>query len=147
MHFLHLGHLLSAGPQLSAFVSHCSANFQPILDSSIQNFELKYEDSENIPTDHVNVVVVFNLHQIKQRNVFWGHLIYIYISCSVSHVQLSHKCIGPHSYTHSYTQLHTVTHSYTQLHTQLHTHIHTYIHTYTVGMMNHLEEAEEKHSY
>ena len=118
--FLHLGRLLSAGPELSAFLSKCSANFQPILDNSIQNSELKYEDSENIPTDHVNVVVVFNLRQIKQRNVFWGHSIYIYISCSVSHVQLSHTCIGPHSYTQSYT------HSYT------HTHIHTYIHTLLV---------------
>ena len=52
------GRLSSAGPQILDFVSHCSANFQPILDCSIPN--LKYEDSENVKADRVNTVV-FNL--------------------------------------------------------------------------------------
>ena len=42
--------------------------------------------------------------------------------------------------------VHTVTHRVTHTVTHTHTYIHTYIHTYTVGMMKHLEEAEEKHS-
>ena len=41
--------------------SHCLANFQPILDCSIPNFKMKYEDSENIKADCVSTVVV-NLH-------------------------------------------------------------------------------------
>ena len=40
----------SAGPNTLALGSHCSANFQPILDCFIPNFKLKYEDSENIKT-------------------------------------------------------------------------------------------------
>ena len=51
-----------------------SANFQPILDCFILNFKLRYDDSENIETDHVNAVV-FSLNQIKQRNVLLGHLV------------------------------------------------------------------------
>ena len=58
-----------AGPKILAFGSHCSANFQPILDCFVPNFKLKYEDSENIKTDRVNTVV-FNLHQIKRRAFF-----------------------------------------------------------------------------
>ena len=41
----------SAGPKAS--VSHCSANFQLILDCFIPNFKLMYEDSENIKADSV----------------------------------------------------------------------------------------------
>ena len=37
---------LSAGPKILAFGSHCSADFQPILDCFIPHFKLKYEDSE-----------------------------------------------------------------------------------------------------
>ena len=33
---------------------------------------MKYDDSENMKTDCVNTVV-FNLHQIKQRNFSLGH--------------------------------------------------------------------------
>ena len=33
--------------------------------------KLKYEDSENIKTDHISTVV-FNLHQIKRRALFLG---------------------------------------------------------------------------
>ena len=40
-----------AGPKILAFVSHCSANFQPILDCFIPNFN--YEDSKNIKADRV----------------------------------------------------------------------------------------------
>ena len=64
---------LSAGPKILDFGSHCSANFQPILDCFIPHFKLKYEDSENIKTDHVSTVV-FNLHSIKRRTFFWDTL-------------------------------------------------------------------------
>ena len=64
------GRLSSAGAEIQALVSHCSANFQPILDCFIPNFKLKYEDSENIKVDCVNTVV-FNLHQIKRRACFF----------------------------------------------------------------------------
>ena len=60
------GRLSSAGPESLAFVSHCSANFELILDCFIPNFKLKYEDSENLKADCVNTVV-FNLHQIKRQ--------------------------------------------------------------------------------
>ena len=46
-----LGRLSSAGPEILVFVSHCSANFQPIFDCFIPNLNLKYEDSENIKAD------------------------------------------------------------------------------------------------
>ena len=46
----------SAGPKILVFGSHCSANFQPILDCFIPNFKLKYKDSENIKADRVNTV-------------------------------------------------------------------------------------------
>ena len=52
------GRLLSAGPEVLAFGTHC---LQPILDCFIPAFKFKHEDSENIKTDCVNtVVVVFN---------------------------------------------------------------------------------------
>ena len=62
VHFLKslAGLLSSVGPEILAFVSHCSANFKPILDCFIQNFKLKYKDLENIKEDCVNVVF-FNL--------------------------------------------------------------------------------------
>ena len=63
------GLLLSTGPQMIAFSSHCSAKIQLIFDCFTPNIKLKYEDSENIKTDRVDTVV-FNLHQIKQRNFF-----------------------------------------------------------------------------
>ena len=65
------GRLSSVGPEILAFVSHYSANFQPILDSFIPKLELKYEDSENIIADRVTTVV-FNLYQIKRRAFFGG---------------------------------------------------------------------------
>ena len=51
-------------------VSNTFANFQSILNCFIQNFKLKYASSKNVKTDHVRIVV-FNLHQVKQRTVFW----------------------------------------------------------------------------
>ena len=57
------------GRELLAFVSHCSANFQPILDCFIPIFKLKYENSENIKVDQVDTVA-FNLHQIKHQAFF-----------------------------------------------------------------------------
>ena len=55
------------GPEILAFGSHYSAKFQSNFDCFIPNFELKYENSENIETDRVDAVV-YNLYQIKQRN-------------------------------------------------------------------------------
>ena len=59
------GLLLSKVSEILTFGSHCSANFQPILDCYIPKFKLEYDDLENIKTDCVNTVV-FNFHQIKR---------------------------------------------------------------------------------
>ena len=67
----------SADAEILAFLSHCSANFQPILDCFILNFKLMYEDSENMKTDRVNAVV-FNLRQIKRRAFILGHPVFSY---------------------------------------------------------------------
>ena len=62
----------SMGPKILAFVSHCLANFHPILDCFLLNFMLKYENSENVKVDRVDTVA-FNLHQIKRcMGVFDG---------------------------------------------------------------------------
>ena len=63
------GRLSSTGSEILTFGSHCSANFQPILDCFIPQFKLEYDDVENIKTDRVNVVV-FNLHKIKRLKFF-----------------------------------------------------------------------------
>ena len=63
------GLLSSTGSEILTFGSHCSANFQLILDCFIPKFRLEYDDLENIKTDCVNTVV-FNLHQIKRLKVF-----------------------------------------------------------------------------
>ena len=70
MHFSTKSGLLSAGPEILAFGSHCSANVQPILKCFITNFKLKYEDLENVKADCINTVV-FNRHQIKRRRFFY----------------------------------------------------------------------------
>ena len=63
----------SVGPKMLALGSHCSANFQPILDCFIPNFKLTYEeDSENVKADCISTVV-FNFHQIKRWAFFLGH--------------------------------------------------------------------------
>ena len=59
----------SARPEILAFSSRCSANFQPILDWFVPNFKLTYEDSQSIKADSVNRVV-FNLRQIKHQAFF-----------------------------------------------------------------------------
>ena len=64
-----LGRLLSTGSKILIFGSHCSANFQPILDCSIPKFKLENYDLENTKTDRVNAVV-FNLNQIKRLKFF-----------------------------------------------------------------------------
>ena len=64
-----LGRLSSTGSEILTFGSHCSANFQPILDCFIPKFKLEYDNLENIKTDYVNTVV-FNLHQIKRLKFF-----------------------------------------------------------------------------
>ena len=68
--FKKLGRLSPGGSEVLAFGSHFSAKFQSHLDCFIPSFKLKCEDSENIKTDCVDTVL-FNLHQIKQRNSFW----------------------------------------------------------------------------
>ena len=58
MHFSkNSGRLPSATPEILAYVSDCSANVQPILNSYIPNLKLKYEDSDNIKADQVNTVI------------------------------------------------------------------------------------------
>ena len=64
--------LSSTGSEILTFCSHCSANFQPILDCFIPKFKLEYDNLENIKIDRVNAVV-FNLHQIKRLKDFLGH--------------------------------------------------------------------------
>ena len=44
----------SAVSGILTFVSHCSANFRPMLDCFIPNFKLKYEGLENIKADCVS---------------------------------------------------------------------------------------------
>ena len=81
VHFLKKsGHLSSTGSEILTFGSHCSANFQPILDCFIPKFKLEYDNLENIKTDHVNAVV-FNLDQIKCLRFFWDTR-YIWLGCS-----------------------------------------------------------------
>ena len=61
----------SAGVKSLGFSGPSSANFQLILDCFIPDFKWKYEDSENITADRVNIVV-FNLRQIKcGAFLFW----------------------------------------------------------------------------
>ena len=86
----------SAGPKISAFVSHCSANFQPILDCFIPNFKLKYEDSDNIKAGRLNAVV-FNLHQIK-RQAFLGTPGTVICSVSVYYIAVAQTLDDPSGY-------------------------------------------------
>ena len=58
------------GFEILTFDSHCSANFQPILDYFIPKFKLEYDDLENIKTAGVSRVI-FNLHQVKRLKFFW----------------------------------------------------------------------------
>ena len=69
------GRLSSTGSKILTFGSHCSVNFQPMLDCFIPKFKLEYDDLENIKTGRVNAVVL-NLHQIKRLKFFWGHPVF-----------------------------------------------------------------------
>ena len=60
----------SAGPEILAYVSHCSVKFQPILNCFISHSKLKYEDLGYTKTGRVNTFVL-NLWQIKRRVFFW----------------------------------------------------------------------------
>ena len=66
------GRLSSTGSEILTFGSHCSANFQLILNCFIPKFKLEHENLENIKADRVNAVV-FNLHQTKRLKFFLGH--------------------------------------------------------------------------
>ena len=70
------GRLSSTGSEILTFGSHCSANFQPILNCFIPKFKLEYDDLENVKADRVNAVV-FDLHQIKCLKFFLGHPVHI----------------------------------------------------------------------
>ena len=59
------------GSEILTFDSHCSANFQQILNCFIPKFKLEYGNLENIKTDCVSTVVL-NLHQIKRLKFFFG---------------------------------------------------------------------------
>ena len=54
------------------FGSHCSANFQPILDCFVAKFKLEYDDLDNIKTDCVNTVVNFQLTSNQTFKVVFG---------------------------------------------------------------------------
>ena len=64
------GRKSSTGSEILTFGSHCSANFQPILDCFIPKFKLEYDNLENIKTDSVSTVDR-NLQQIKCFKFFW----------------------------------------------------------------------------
>ena len=82
------GRLSSTGSEILTFGSHCSANFQPVLDCFIPKFKLEYDDLENIKTDSVNTVV-FNLNQIKCLKFFLGHPVVLTMSlCALGLQQL-----------------------------------------------------------
>ena len=42
----------------------------PDFELFIPKFRLKYDNLENVETDHVNTVI-FNLHEINQLKFFW----------------------------------------------------------------------------
>ena len=84
------GRLSSTGSEILAFGSHCSANFQPILDCFIPKFKLKYGNLENIKTDCVDTVI-FNLHQIKQSKFFLGHPV---LYCIVLYRIVSYRIVS-----------------------------------------------------
>ena len=94
------GRLSSAGSEILAFGSHCSANFQTILDCFVPKFKLKYDDLENIKTDRLNTVV-FNLLQIELSKFILGHPVHILFGVSkfetpvdiVTHILISDASI------------------------------------------------------
>ena len=65
------GRLSSTRPEILAFSSHHSADFQLILDSFIPNFRLKHEDSQNMKTYHDIRYSRFRL-TLNQREELFG---------------------------------------------------------------------------
>ena len=90
-------------PKILTFGSHCSANFQPILDCFIPKFKLEYDGLENIKTDSVNTVV-FSLHQIKRLKFFWDtrHSCTKFYCSGLSTSELSKGWIAPPSGTRDF---------------------------------------------
>ena len=66
--------LSSVGSEILVFSSHCLANFQSSFDCFMSNFQVKYDDSENIKTDPVNTVA-FNLTSNQTEELFLEHLV------------------------------------------------------------------------
>ena len=98
------------GSEIVIFGSHCSANFQPILDCFILNFKLEYDNLENIKTDCVNVVV-FNLHQIKRLKFLFGTPGTLNRRCSYSEVTslncfLSLSCLESLCFSATFREIH-----------------------------------------
>ena len=85
------GRLSSTGSEILTFGSHCSANFQPILDCFIPKFKLEYDNLGNIKTDGINTVN-FNLHQIKCLKVLLGgHPVYHLFSLITAGESINHR--------------------------------------------------------
>ena len=90
MHFSKkIGSSVINGPEILAFGSHCSANFQLILDWFVSNFKLKYEDSEkNRLCKHSRSQLTSN----QTEEHFWGHpVVYLVTPPSCRRVTLIFK--------------------------------------------------------
>ena len=73
-----LGRLSSVGPEILAFGGHFSEQFQLTFDCFIPKSKLKYEDSENIKTDCVDIVICYfqlTCTSNQTEKLFFGHLI------------------------------------------------------------------------
>ena len=89
MHFSKkLGCRSSTSPEILAFGSHCSANFQRILDCFVPNFKLKYEDSQDIIADSMNRNVFIYIKSNVGR-FFWEtrlvQFLFIYLTSEPSY--------------------------------------------------------------
>ena len=70
-----LGDLSSAGPEVLAFGSHCSAKFQLIFGCFTPN--LKCKDSENIRTYCIDMIVSNHIKSNKES--FFGDTVHVYL--------------------------------------------------------------------
>ena len=89
------GRLSSTGSEILTFGSHCSTNFQPILDCFIPKFKLEYDDLENIKTDRVNAVF-FQLTSNQTFKLFFGDTRY-FILHAFSHGSFKGKLFFLHA--------------------------------------------------
>ena len=81
MHFLKKSSpLSSAGLKILAFGSHCSVNFQPILDCFIPSFKLKYDNLKNVKTIRVNSVRC-QLTSNQTEEPFLGYQSFSHLDC------------------------------------------------------------------